>query len=128
MVELDGRAQRTLHGDGLVAVDGLVASGAQILGLGVDGRRHILAETRLIQQRRQIVGVGRLEGGVVGVEPMHRQFQRAAGVKAGAARVGLEIFFHLARRLVDGGPFGFEEAEVAHGGFPGLFIIYGTQV
>ena len=64
---------------------------AQELGLGVDGVGHVVAEAGFVEQGGQVVIVGVLEGGVVAVEPVDGQFQRAAGVEAGAARVGLDV-------------------------------------
>lgn len=53
----------------------------------------------------------------MGVEPFDGEFEGAAGVEAGGARVWLDGEFGLGGGGEYFGPFGAEEAEVGHGGF-----------
>ena len=77
-------------------------------------RADRVAKRRLVNQRAQMFLVRQLERRVVLVEPMHRQFERAPRVEARRSRIGIRRRFRLARSVVQVGPFGFEEPEVAH--------------
>jgi hypothetical protein len=49
------------------------------------------------------------------VGPAHRQLQRAAGLEAGRARIGVHRGFRLRSRLEDSRPFTLEKGDLAHG-------------
>ena len=71
-------------------------------------------EGRLVDQRGEVVLIRQLERGVVLVDPRDRQLQRAPGVEAGRARVGVDGRLGLRRGVEDRRPFALEEAELAH--------------
>ena len=81
--------------------------------------RRDVGERRLIEQgclheRTQVVLIRQAQGRIVLVEPMHHYLQPAPGVEAGRSRIGIRQCLRLARLVVQVGPFGFEEGEVAH--------------
>ena len=110
------RAQGGGGGDGFAAVDGQVALLAQEVGFGADGGGDVVAEAGVVEEGGQVVVVGVAKRAVVFVEPAHGQLQGAAGVKTGAARVGLHVCLDAPGGVVEVGPFSLQEGEVAHGG------------
>ena len=74
-------------------------------------------KARLVNQDAQVVLIRQAQGLVVLVEPVHRhrQRQRAPGVEAGGARIGVRHSFGLDGRAVKSGPLRLQEGEVAHG-------------
>jgi hypothetical protein len=74
-----------------------------------------LLEARLVDQRGEIVLVRELGCRIVLVGPVHRQLQRAPGVEAGRARIGMYRRLGFRSGLEDSGPFALEEGELAHG-------------
>ena len=71
---------------------------------------------RLVDERAQIVLIGQPQGRVVLEHPRHRQLQRAPGVEARRARIGIDRGRSLHRGLVDVRPLGLQEGEeVTHG-------------
>lgn len=70
-----------------------------------------------MEQRLQVVLVGRLHGFVGGVDPFHRQLQRLPAADGAHGRGGLVDLFHLHRRQGEEGVggLGCQEREVGHG-------------
>ena len=62
-------------------MDGQIADLLDGEDLGEEAGFQVLPEGRFVDQGGQVVGVGLLEVGVIGVEPLHRPLQRAPGVK-----------------------------------------------
>ena len=106
--------QRVVHRDRAVAVDGAVAERVDHPRLAEHRLARGLLEARLVDQRAQIVLIGQLQRGVVLVGPCHRQLERATGVEARCARVGVHRRLGLAGGLEHGRPFALEEGEMAH--------------
>jgi len=120
MEELAHRHQRVVRRDRAMAMHRAVAECVDDPRLAEHRLARRLLEARLVDQRGQIVLVGQLERRVVLVSPRHHQLQRAPGVEAGRARVGVHGLLGLRRRLADGGPFAAEEGELAHASPPRL--------
>ena len=113
--EFPHRHQRVGLEDRALAVDGLIAEAGDQPGLGEDRLAGRRLEGRLVEQGAEVVLVGQPEGGVVLVGPGDRQFEGAAGVEAGGARVRVDRPRRAIRRVVDRRPFVLEECElVAH--------------
>ena len=72
-----------------MAVHGAVAERVDHPRLAEHRLARGLLEARLVDQRGQVVLIGQPQRGVVLVGPRHRQLQRAPGVEAGRARVGV---------------------------------------
>jgi hypothetical protein len=58
--------------------------------------------------------IGLLEVGVIGVEPLHRPFQQAAGIEATGSRGAVDVLLGLTGGFVKVGPVSVEEGEVGH--------------
>jgi hypothetical protein len=119
--------QRVVVRDRALAVHGAVAERVDDACLAEHRFARRLLETRLVDQRREIVLIRQLERRVVLVRPGDRQFQRPACVEAGAARVGVRRRLGSACRFQHGGPLTFQERELAHrrpsgGAMPSLSI------
>jgi len=71
-------------------------------------------EAGFVDEGAQVVLVGAAQAVVMDIHPRHGQFQRAAGVEAGCAGVGVRQAFSLGGSLKEQRPFGLEEGEVAH--------------
>ncbi len=97
-----------------LAMHRLVAEFLQQLGLVEKRRADRLAETRLVDQRAQFGLIGKNQAAIIPVHPIHRQLQRAPGIKAGRAGIGIGQAFRLRRAFADLGPFGLDEGEVGH--------------
>ena len=95
--------------------DGAVAQFLDDLDLGLQILAGEFYEGGFVEAGGEVVLVGRFESGVVRVEPFDGEFEGAAGVEAGGARVRVNGLLSLGGGDVDFGPFGFEEAEVRHG-------------
>jgi hypothetical protein len=106
--------QRVGVRDRALAVHGAVAERVDDACLAEHRFARRLLETRLVDQRREIVLIRQPECGVVLVRPGDRQFQRPARVEAGAARVGVRRRLGPACRFQHGGPLTFQERELAH--------------
>ena len=94
--------------------DGQIALLADEMGFILDGGGDVLAKRSISQQRDQVVVVGAAEGGIVVVPPGDGLLQGAAGVKAGAARVGIDVALGLHGGSSNLRPFGLEETEIGH--------------
>ena len=107
-------------GGGIGAQDQAGAVNRQIahvfdeLGFGKHRIAHCGPKAGFVNQGAKLVLVGQAQCRVVLVEPVHRQLQRAPGVKAGGSRVGVRQSFGLAGRTKKGRPFRLEESEIAH--------------
>ena len=112
--ELAQRRQRVCFRHRAVAVHRAVAERVDYPGLAEHRLACGLLEARLVNQRREVVLIRELEGWIVLVGPVHCQLERAPGVEARRARVGVSRSFGLRRRLEHGGPFAPEEGELAH--------------
>ena len=66
-------------------------------------------------KRAQVVLIRQAQLGVVLVKPVNQHLQTAPCVEAGRPRIGMRQCLCLARRLMQAGPFGLKEGEVAHG-------------
>lgn len=100
--------------DRFIAVDGQVANFLDGEDLGEEAGFQVFPEGRFVDQGGQVVGVGFLEVRVVGIEPLHRPFQRAAGVEATGPWGAVDILLCLAGGFVKVGPVVIEESEVGH--------------
>ena len=90
--------QRVVRRDRAVAVHRAVAERVDDPRLAEHRLARGLLEARLVDQRREVVLIGQLERGVVLVGPAHRQLQRAPGIEAGRARVGVDGRLGLEQR------------------------------
>ena len=97
-----------------LVVRGRIARAADVLEVGVDARRHQLAESGGIHQHAQLPVVGPAQVAVVVVEPMNALLQCAAGMhrRGDGRRKGETLRLHGLLR--QGRPLFSEEAEVAH--------------
>ena len=59
------------------------------------------------------------------VKPRHKQFQCAAGIEAGSARIGMHRRLGLFSGFENGGPFGLEEREIGQGITPFITLFQG---
>src|SRR5262249_39798962 len=100
--------------DGPVAVDGRVAESGDNAGLVEHRLPGGGLEGRLVDQGTEVVLVREAQRRVVLVDPVDEQLQRPPGVEARSAGVGVRCGFGPRRRVVNVGPFGSEEGEVAH--------------
>ena len=97
------------------AVDGQIAQVLDELGLGENRVPSGGSKAGFVNQRAQVVLVGQAQGLVVLVEPGNCQLQRAPCIEAGSTRIRVRHSLCLDGRAIEGGPFGLEEGEVAHG-------------
>ena len=119
MEQFGDRGARLWLREGLCAVDRLVAGILQAARLEEDGVAGDLAETRLVHEGAEVVLIRELQPAIRPVQPGHGEFEGAARVEGGGARIGEHQAFRTRRRLVDVWPFGFEEAELGHVMCPG---------
>ena len=116
MEQLAQRGQGILRGHRAGVVHGLVAQAANHIHLGVHRVAYQLLKTGLEQVGRQIRLVRHAQAPTAPalglVQPGHGQLQRAAGVKAGGARVGMGGGLGTAGFGQQVGPVGLEKAEV----------------
>ena len=70
-------------------------------------------ECRFMDKGAEVVLIWEPERGIRPVEPMEGEFQRAACVEAGGARIGGGGGFRFGRGLVNVGPLCCEEGEIA---------------
>jgi len=112
--QLAHRRQRVVLADWLGAMHSLIAQVFEELRLGENGRADRLSEAGLVDERAQMILIGQCEPAVVLVEPRHGQLQRTPGVEARCARIGIDQPFRLRSGVVQLGPLGFDESEVAH--------------
>src|SRR5688572_4999643 len=114
MEQLADRGQRIVRGNCAGAVDGTVAERVDDPRLAEDRFARRLFEAWLVDQRGDLVVVGKLERLVVFVCPGDRQLQGATRVEAGRPRIAMNGNLASGRRLVDVGPFATQESELAH--------------
>ena len=105
-------ASASSGGIGAVAVHGAVAERVDDPRLAEHRLARGLLEARLVDQRGEVVLVRQLERRVVLVGPGHRQLQRAAGVEAGRARVGVDSGLGPRGRIVDRRPLVAQKLEI----------------
>ena len=106
--------QRIRLRHGAVAVHRAVAERVDHPGLAEHRLARGLLEARLVDQCREVVLIGQPERRVVLVGPAHRQLQRAPGVEARRARIGMNGRLGSRRGVEHRGPFTLEEGELAH--------------
>jgi len=114
MEQLTDRHYRVVRRDGAMPVHGTVSERIDHPRFAEDRLAPRLLEARLVNQRREVVLVGELQGCVMLVDPRHRQLQRTPGVEAGSARIGVYRGFRPGCCLEHRRPFAQEEGEVAH--------------
>jgi hypothetical protein len=112
--QLARRGQRIGLGHRTMAVRGAVAERGNHPRLAEHRLAGGLLEARLVDQRGEVVLVRELQRSVVLERPAHGQLQRAAGIEACRARIGMHRRLGLRRRLEDCRPLALKEVELAH--------------
>ena len=92
--------------DRFIAVDGQVADFLDGEDLGEEAGFQVLPEGRFVDQGGQVVGVGLLEVGVIGIEPLDGPLQRAPGVEATGPWGAVDVLLGFAGGFVEFGPVG----------------------
>ncbi len=67
-----------------------------------------------MDQGGQVVGIGLLEVGVIGIVPLHCPFQRTPGVEAAGPWGAVDVLLGFAGGFVEFGPVLLEKGEVGH--------------
>ena len=122
MEQLAHRRHRVELLQGLMAVRGQIAQVFNQLGLDEYFLANRRLESRLVDERAEIVLVGQLERGVALVEPRHGQLQRAAAVETSCSRVGDDQTFSPLTVGEELRPLGMKKAKIA-----GLFCGHHTS-
>jgi hypothetical protein len=114
MEQLAHRDHRVVERDRAMAVHGAVAERVDDPRLAEHRLACGLLETRVVDQRRQVVLVRQLQRRIVLVRPAHRQFQRAPRVEARRAWIGVHGRLGPRSGLEHGRPLTLQEGELAH--------------
>lgn len=114
MEKFPHRRQRVELLHGAMPMHGRIAEAIDEHRLGKDRRARRGFERRFVDERAEVFLIRQLERRIVLVEPMHHHLQPAPRVEARRSRIGIRQRLRLARRVVQVGPLGLEEGEVAH--------------
>jgi len=111
--QLANRLLGIVIGDRPVRVDGTIAERDDDLRLGKDRFTGDLFESRFVNQRRDIVLIGKSQSRVVLEGEVYRQFQSPPSVEASGAWIRNRRCLRLFGSLVKLFPFGLEKLKVA---------------
>lgn len=106
--------QGIARADRFVAMDSQVADLLDGEDLGEQAGFKVVAEVWFVDQGCQVFGIGFLQVGVIGIQPLHPQLQRAPGMKTTGARGAVNLLLRLQSRGGQVRPVGFQEDEVGH--------------
>src|SRR6185437_7830399 len=112
--QLFHRARSVSGADALFLVDGTVAQRVDVTCFSEHSLACGPAKTRLMQQCRDIVLIGKLQIGIGLERPLHRDLDGLPGKERRRRRRHRRLTLRLHRRLVHGCKFGGEESEVGH--------------
>jgi hypothetical protein len=68
--------------------------------LGEETGFQVFPESRFMDQGGQVVGIGLLEAGIIGIKALHRPLQRAPGVEATGPSGAVDILLGFAGSFV----------------------------
>ena len=66
----------------------------------------VLPEGRFVDQGGQVIGIGLLEIGVIGIEPLNGPFQRVPGIEAAGPWGTVDVLLGFAGSFEEVGPVG----------------------
>ena len=114
MEKFPHRRQRVELLHGAMPIHGGIAEAIDEHRLGKDRRARCGFERRLVDERAQVVLIRQLERRIVLVESTHHQLKRTPRLETRRSRIGIRKRLRLARGVMQVGPFGSKEGEVAH--------------
>ncbi len=114
VVQLLEALQGVILPDGVRAVRGEVARLLHRLRLLKDRLREQVAKGRLMEERPEVLVIGHLELPLMPVEPVHHRLEGKPRLKAGRARIAVEVSLRVLGRFGDGAKGLGQEVEVRH--------------
>jgi hypothetical protein len=115
-----GTPQRILLLQRLRTVRGEVAQVFDQPRFGEESRSDVLLERGVVNERAEVLVVGKARRRVMFVDPDDGQLQCAAGIKAGRPRIGTRRILRPYGRIEDLRPLCADEVELAQALSPGL--------
>ena len=125
MEEFFQGVERIVAADWFIAVDGQVADFLYSEDLGEEAGFQVFPEGRFVDQGGKVFGVGLLEVGIVGIEPLDGSLQRAPGVEATGPWSAVDVLLGFAGGFVEFGPVVVEEGKVGH--FYSIIVVWSLR-